>query len=550
MKLYKLLAVAALAVGAAACGDLDVVNLNDPDRVRAISTPTDVEALISGSFSSWWTSGHQSRAGIMQSGMADVWSSSWGNFAMRDMSSEPRIGWNNDPAYGNASNLRNTWRDIYRALSGVRDGIIAIEGGVELGEPAGSDNTRGLAFAAFTQGLALSRLATTFDQGFIIDEATSLDDPNALPQLLPYTELYAAAIVKLDKAISLSGSGSFTVPSAWVGFGGSVSNTVLAQMAHSYKARLMIEIARDPAERAAVNWNAVMAEVSAGITEDYAVEYDGTNWPWSRLVNRSGANEGWGRSDYRWIGPADQSGRYQEWANITNVELRTPFYIDTDDRRITAGDPTSDGLYQKFYAGNSMRAERGTYHYSNYIDSRWRELRLNRNRGRHVTFALAELDFIMAEGLFRTGNKQGAVDLINKYRVPNGELPAVTLDGDQTARCVPRHATTGACQDLWAALMWDKRIEVYHNASGSDYFDARGWGVLVKDTPVQFPVPGSELDLLLMEIYSFGGPGGASAAPNTSRGAIDPETIRWKREALEAYDAVVQAEGKAGAVIH
>ncbi len=87
MKLFKLLAVVVVAGGAAACGDLEVVNLNDPDRVRAISQPGDVEALISGSFSSWWGSGHYSRAGIMQSGMADYWSSSWGNFAMRDMSS-------------------------------------------------------------------------------------------------------------------------------------------------------------------------------------------------------------------------------------------------------------------------------------------------------------------------------------------------------------------------------------------------------------------------------------------------------------------------------
>ena len=61
MKLSKLLAVVVIAVSAAACGDLEVVNLNDPDRERAISTPTDVEALIAGSFSSWWGSGHYSR---------------------------------------------------------------------------------------------------------------------------------------------------------------------------------------------------------------------------------------------------------------------------------------------------------------------------------------------------------------------------------------------------------------------------------------------------------------------------------------------------------
>ena len=67
MKLYKLLAVVVIAAGAAACGDLEVVNLNDPDRERAISTPTDVESLISGSFSSWWASNHYSRIPIAMS---------------------------------------------------------------------------------------------------------------------------------------------------------------------------------------------------------------------------------------------------------------------------------------------------------------------------------------------------------------------------------------------------------------------------------------------------------------------------------------------------
>ena len=60
----------------------------------------------------------------------------------------------------------------------------------------------------------------------------------------------------------------------------------------------------------------------------------------------------------------------------------------------------------------------------------------------------------------------------------------------------------------------------------------------------------AELDLLLMEIYSFGGAGNPGAAPQNRRDAIDPESIRWKRAALEAYDEVVQAEGKHGQVIN
>ncbi len=549
MKLSKLLAVVVIAVSAAACGDLEVVNLNDPDRERAISTPTDVESLIAGSFSSWWSAGHYSRIYIPMSTMADAWSSSWGNFGMREMGSEPREGWNNDPSATYASSLLDAWRDSYKALSSARDGILAIQGGVDLGD-GGADNTRALAFGAFVQGMANARIAATFDQAFIIDENTSLDDPNALPQLAPYTEVAAAAMAKFDAAIALAGSGSFTIPSDWVGFDGTWSNARLAQMAHAYKARLMIEVARDEGERAAVNWNQVMAEVGAAGDEDFQLFGDDTNWAWSRLHYRAGSHEGWGRSDYRWVGPSDQSGKFQEWSNLTNVQLRTPFVIDTDDRRITGGDPTSDGLYQKYYAGNNMRAERGTYHWGNYIDSRHRAIRLNSGNGFHMAFPAKELDYIMAEALFRTGNMQGAADLINVNRIANGQLPAVTTAGDQSARCVPRHPTTGACGDLWEAIKYEKRIELFHFGAGSEFFDDRGWGQLVTNTSIQFPVPGAELDLLLMEIYSFGGAGNPGAAPRDMRDAIDPESIRWKREALEAYDEAVQAEGKGSQVIH
>jgi len=81
----------------------------------------------------------------------------------------------------------------------------------------------------------------------------------------------------------------------------------------------------------------------------------------------------------------------------------------------------------------------------------------------------------------------------------------VTVDGDQSARCVPRHPTTGACQDLWEAIKYEKRMELFHYGAGSDYFDERGWGDLVERTPFHFPVPGQVLADLGLPIYTFGG---------------------------------------------
>jgi starch-binding outer membrane protein, SusD/RagB family len=546
MKLFRFLAVAGIAVAATACGDLDVVNLNDPDRQRAISTPTDVESLISGSFSSWWSSGHYSNVGVTMSTMADAHSSSWGNFAMREMSSEPRVAYNNDPSASYAYVTRNTWRDSYAALSGVRDGLLAIEGGVDLGT-GGADNQRAQTFAALVQGLALTRLANTFDQAFVIDELTSLDDPNALPEMVPFTDVHAAGLAKLDQAISMAGQGSFEIPSAWVGDGGAWSNTRLAQVAHGFKARAMISVARSEADRAAVNWGAVMSEVNSAHTEDYNTVYDDVNWAWDRLKVHAGANDVWARIDLRMAGPADQSGRFQTWIGTSNPELREPFLVDTDDARVTApGDPEADGTYMRYVAGHRFRPERGIYHFSNYSDLRWYPVRLANYVGTNGVFPVKELEFIMAEGLYRTGDQAGAAAIVNNYRVANGGLAAVTTAGTSGARCTPR-TDSGACGDLWEALKYDKRVEVWHYGYGVEFFDDRGWGDLVTNTPYHFPVPGAELDLLLMDIYTFGG-GGEASAPRLWTDVMDAETIRWRADALDAYGDAVRAELNPGVI--
>jgi hypothetical protein len=46
------------------------------------------------------------------------------------------------------------------------------------------------------------------------------------------------------------------------------------------------------------------------------------------------------------------------------------------------------------------------------------------------------------------------------------------------------------------------------------WFDARGWGDLFKDTPLEFPAPCKELQTLgILPCYSFGGSGGEMSAP-------------------------------------
>jgi hypothetical protein len=90
--------------------------------------------------------------------------------------------------------------------------------------------------------------------------------------------------------------------------------------------------------------------------------------------------------------------------------------------------------------------------------------------------------------------------------------------------------------------MYEKELECYHTAGGLAFFDDRGWGELVPGTAIHFPVPGTELLTLLMDIYTFGGePGQPGSAPDE---IIDfdfnnPEAVRKR---VKTFKAIQNAE--------
>ncbi len=60
-------------------------------------------------------------------------------------------------------------------------------------------------------------------------------------------------------------------------------------------------------------------------------------------------------------------------------------------------------------------------------------------------------------------------------------------------------------------LKWEKRVEVVLTgvAGGNWFFDGRGWGDLWKNTPLHFPIPCQELQVIqMMPCNDVGGPGG------------------------------------------
>ncbi len=539
-KITATLWVAALAVSIMGCEeltDLDVVNENAPDKDRALDTPGDVEALIGGAGASWWLAiqgldpiTEEAAWGAIISTIGDESSLSWGNWGIRDMSSEPRIAWNNSSTYASELNLSFMYRGLYGTLSAVRDGIIAINDGLVIEDAA--TTARALAFAKLMQGLGHGYLALFIDQGNILNEATELQVAGVPVTLefATYQEMMAEAITNLNASIAISDVNTFTTPTTWFN-GITLTSDELSQLAHSFNARFMANVARTPAERDAVAWGTVKTEITAGITSDFSPVGDEKNGggPWFDTVKwMMNDASTWTRADYRSIGgvrpndpETDISGGYANWLN-TPVPDRDQYNLNTLDKRLQAapgndaldadGDPipANVGLDFSFAGVSPHLSNRGTYHWSMYIPTRYPHRPVG--SGPMTFMTVTEMNLLMAEAHLRLG-EGGAAALINLTRVNRGGLTAATDGGP----------------DEFERLYYEKFIEQFGIASGLAWTERRGAKEIavasstagmtlygpVPGTLRHFPVPGKELEVLQLPLYTFGG-SGAELAPGAA----------------------------------
>lgn len=515
-----------LAVLLTACGEPDAVGPepDPPGPNDAVLAQQAVEGLVGEAMAGWWRAAHGSKPGPALSTAADAHTSSWQNWGMLEAGAEPRQPLNLDP-----SDRRNftvePWMELYRTLAAVRQAMGAIDNGVDVGSDA--ETRRTVAVGRFLQGITLGTLAQLYERAWILDEDTDL----ASAELASYAEVHDAALARLAEAVALAESGGFTVPAAWVGFHEDLTSTDLARLARSFRARLASSVARTPAERAAVDWSQVLADAEAGVTRAWGGFWNGdaeNNWAWAMEKLWAGTLPAWARMDYRTIGPADASGAWQDWI-AREPHARRPFTIHTADRRIADQTGTAAGLYMEYLPTTQFRPERGRDHFSHYSDTRWDHLVENEGVGFYPDMTVDELRFLRAESHYRLGDRAAAMALVNEFRA-RGSLPpftgvdAAAPGGDL---CVPRR-TDGACGDLWEALKYEKRIELYHTGPFVEYLDDRGWGDLVPGTFTQFPPVSGDLTALVSEILG----GLAPANLDVTSG----EGLATLRQAFDAYD--------------
>lgn len=531
-----------------ACSDpLEVENRNNPDIGAVLALPRDVEALAGRLYQNVHTAtGSNTNQTIypqmLTMGLENV--SQLNNFGMGPRGNIPRSFVDN--ARGNtfqAEQLTSFQRNQNVSQTSVAVLERLLDSTFTIGTAA--QDARARSFAYFGLGTSLGNVALTYDSAAV----PLVKVRDSVPPLVGYAEVMAAALAKLDTAQLIAESAAFTgsIDRTWLAASADVSKANYIRIVRSYKARFRAQVARTPAERAAVAWPLVIADATNGIAGDFTLQLaPSAGWDYVWLaVHFSSAN--WhGMTPYI-IGMADTVAtggtyRFDQWLG-TPRDSRTPFLINTPDKRFPPGAnrlaqlavSTDAAAAAGQYFGNRPQGDDSPgaeWQNSFYEHIRWRGLFRAQRIGTWVTFSKTENDMYAAEGYIRTGNIPAAVALINRSRtLARVGLPAIPATITRTAGvpdaaggsagCVPRVPdpargfTVTKCGDVFEAMKWELRMESAYAAYAAWYLNGRGWGDLPEGTAVHYPIPFQEADARNIAPKNIGGvgqPGGAAAS--------------------------------------
>ncbi len=468
------------------CVDMNVENYNSPDMGDVLATPSDLIKVAGGAYRVWFLAiNAYSGPAMAMNTMADQSSCSWGNCGMKDLSSEPRKPFNNDITYSYAYVNRDFWNGSYSALSQVNDVLSQIDGEDVKIIDAGNDVTNMIrAWCYFMQGVVHGYLGLIIDQANIIDWDTDLSQL----EFKPYQDVSAAAMGFFDKALStLANTDDFVLPDNFI-LGTNLTKEQFTQLVNSFAARVMVYTPRTAAENAAVDWGKVLTYAQNGITYDLDINMDNNTW-WDDY-KWTGINPGWARIDHRIINLMDHA--YPSRWPDDNVSWNTDDGLDPGEASSDDGRLASDFQY---LSENNFRPERGYYHFSHYRYKRYDDYMAANWLGYIHTFLRWENDMFIAEALVRANHDvNGAAAILNDAngaRKLRGGLDDVAPATDEQAL---------------ELIFYERDVELILSQGGIAYFDMRRRDMLQAGTPLHFPVPAAELEILGLPNYTTDGP--------------------------------------------
>jgi hypothetical protein len=337
-----------------------------------------------------------------------------------------------------------------------------------------------------------------------------------------------------------------------VGGGTPYTNDQIRQVIRTMQAELVALWPRNAAENTAADWAQVATYASQGISS-------GTPFDWEYYVDiNSGANsatftldwvKAWGNSiltmrvDTR-VAALITTNHVNPWPDPAG----NPCPTTSPDLRVgdgTFGPVNSTAFGTSAATANAgtdfacssipiFQAARGQYHQSNLQHIRYNNLAYNGENlpgfdgsGQDPFYTRQMNDLLWAEGLIRSGGNLGlAAQLIDNSRVGRGGLPT---------------AAGGTQAQLLTALQYEQEIE-FMGQGPTPLFNRRRIDGLIAGTPRHMPVPAKELEVLVREIYTFGGPGAPDmAAGANGGGASRTSGVRSVGEIWQEYRALARA---------
>lgn len=517
MQIHARIVGAIALAGLTACGEaLAVNNYNNPDVSRVLSNEASVVALVAGLGAQLNNPQRTSESVNTQAKiMAEESFASVANFGMAArVANRTQIDndLGNDNAASNFNNF-NSYQRVQRlaftALKAYAD-IKTRNAGVTTLAAEAENQMR--AFAYFIAARSIANAAVAYDSLAVLDEATGT---SVIPGLLSAAAANLKAIEYFDSALTIASRPFGTgLPAAWLSQSAVMSQDSFQRLIRSYRARARVAIARTPAERAAVNWAAVIADATTGITADHTILINGnTGWSAAFDAGQIYVVGGWHSVPMKYLGMADSSGAYQAWI-ATPSSNRRAFVVVTQDGRWPAGETRSA---QQATATNNIILPRYIRNRptgddvvaagdgeSFYDHRRYGATQANTTvEGPYTELSKTEIDMLAAEGYIRTSNNAAAEALINISRLRNG-LPSVVGVGAGVVpggnACVPK-LPNGSCGTLLEAMKYEKRMETAFTGYMVWFTDSRGWNDLPANTAIEWPVPFQEMQARQQPYY-------------------------------------------------
>ncbi len=569
MRLFRYVLCGAALVILAACRDTLVQdNPNAADRNRVLGSINDLESFIG----SGYATAHDGTLGgsnddlqtqMQTMGLENI--SGLANFAMGPRGAVPRGPIDNQL---NGTGDPGNTRDFIIEHRAARMASIALAKLKLVGTGSPAQDARDRAFCFFTRGVALGNLALVYDSASILSET---DNPQAPVPFSGYQTVRDAALRDLDTAIAIINAASAlpggmpNLPSTWIN-GNTLTAPSFIRFIRSYKARFRADVSRTPAERAAVDWPQVIADVQNGITADFDIFMDPSAgwsviWPAQSFATGSAS---WHQMSQFILGMADSSGAYDQWLSrslpCSAGPGRCPFLVLTADKRLPQGATraaqntyTDSGAGSFFITGSTITASPNPgrpylrnrppgedapqdpfgQSFYDYNRSRGFFNASPTRTGLYPIMTLSEMRLLQAEGYLWLNQFANAILLINASRndPKRGALPAIPGAVADTvtpvpggAACVPRvpdaaqNFTKSKCGNVWDALKWEYRLETAYAGYGMWYLAARGWGDLPEGTAINWPVPNTEMLVRSQAYYPLGGVGRTGGAARGNYG--------------------------------